>query len=232
MGGWDGPVDVTSTDAPPLCTLLCVPLCGLCSCGVCLAVGVQAASGLCLVAVEEPTQEVVAFFLWEDMAASAWGEKLDISPKFEAQFRFMTELEQAYLDQRGVSELPRGDVMHGIYGGTRQSQTGKRVITTLMELSAQHAARKGFSRMVTEAVVLGSQFVSFKLGWRDVALKQYTNFVHKGALPFAGVPVAARAPCAVLFELNVSASGSKGCKENMSQRRRSNARTPVLASKL
>ena len=38
----------------------------------------------------------MGFFLWEDMAASAWAEKLDISPKFGAQFEFMMQLEGEY----------------------------------------------------------------------------------------------------------------------------------------
>lgn len=159
--------------------------------------------GLSLVATDEASGQCVGFFLWEDMAASAWGEKLAISPKFEAQFRFMTELEGEYLKHRGVTSLPRGEVLHGIYGGTAKERSGSGVVTALMNLSELWARRCGFSRMVTEAVVIGSQYVSFKLGWVDIALKQYTNFVHRGAKPFVDVPVHARSPCAVLFELNL-----------------------------
>ena len=65
------------------------------------------------------------------------------------------------------------------------------------------AVRCGFTRMVTEAVVIGSQHVSFKLGWTDIALKQYTTFEFQGRKPFAGVPVKAHTPCAVLFELRL-----------------------------
>ena len=133
---------------------------------------VQALVGLSLVATDEASGQCVGFFLWEDMAASAWGEKLAISPKFEAQFRFMTELEGEYLKHRGVTSLPRGEVLHGIYGGTAKERSGSGVVTALMNLSELWARRCGFSRMVTEAVVIGSQYVSFKLGWVDIALKQ------------------------------------------------------------
>ena len=50
----------------------------------------------------------------------------------------------------------------------------------MLDAAADLARSKGFTKMVTEAGVVGSQHISFKLGWKDIALKQYDNACRTG----------------------------------------------------
>lgn len=150
-------------------------------------------------------EAVLGFFIWEDFSDcfAKTGEASVAPAKLAPQGAFIRSLQRQYVELRGGSPPAHGHSLHGIYGGVRSEVEGKKLVTTLLDLSAKCAARAGYKRLVTEAVAVGSQQASYRLGWTDVCLKQYTNFEFEGEFPLKGVPLKARTPCAVMFELYV-----------------------------
>jgi ribosomal protein S18 acetylase RimI-like enzyme len=143
-----------------------------------------ATEGLTIVAREAGTGQLVGALLTEDSSSELPPGMSGLSPKFDAIFDILGQLDAEY---RTNLDVRHGESLHLFLLGVAESAVGRGVAQQLVSACLEHGARNGYRRAVTEATNQVSQHVFRKLGFAERVRRSYEAYRFEGRAAFASI---------------------------------------------
>lgn len=141
---------------------------------------------LTVIARAKSSGVLVGAMLTEDFATPPPLGIETAAPRFAPIGALLGGLDDKYLSSRSI--VP-GEYLHLFMMGVSSAFGGRDIAQNLVTLCVENGRKRGYHTAVTEATGCVSQHVFRKLGFRDVLMERYRDFVFDGQRVFESIPV-------------------------------------------
>jgi ribosomal protein S18 acetylase RimI-like enzyme len=147
-------------------------------------IGAEALSSRLTIGARTSSGRLVGAMLTNDFAAPQPSGIDTVAPDFEPIGALLESLDDQY---RRTHNVAPGSYLHLLMVGVLASFAGDGIAQTMIRLTLENGRNRGYGIALTEATGLISQAVFRKLGFSDVHMASYKQFLHDGRHVFASI---------------------------------------------
>lgn len=139
------------------------------------------------IAKDVETGEVVGFRISEDLVRNSNEESLFMFEnlvKFHPMLALLENLDRQYMESRAIN---KGQVLHWVMVGVRESYRNRNIAKTLLEINLKEAKSKNFVTAICEATGIISQYNAAKIGFQEIVSIAYKDYTYEGQRVFENI---------------------------------------------